>query len=231
MTIAQAACPPLDEPVRAERTVGGLHAFLLDEVASHVRKDARVLDVGCGTGAWLLRLRNAGYSQLRGIDLDDTAASLSGLGFNEIDLERADWQLEGDTFDLITVIEVIEHIGNRTNFLRNLHQHLCSDGLVLMTTPNVHNFRSKLRFLLSDRLHHFNEYADRTHYQPVILYPFELLLQREGFQITGLKSYSPAGASRLSRGPTRYFLERAGALLSNTLPGEILLISLAKAPA
>ena len=124
---------------------------------------------------------DAGYSDLHGIDLDDTATSLCGIDFQKVDLESADWQLGADKFDLITAIEVIEHVGNRTSFLRNLYRHLSIDGLVLLTTPNVHNIASRLRFVLTDTLRQFDDRSDHTHYQPVFLHPFQLLLQREGF--------------------------------------------------
>jgi 2-polyprenyl-3-methyl-5-hydroxy-6-metoxy-1,4-benzoquinol methylase len=228
MTTAQVASHGRAEPLRAERTVAGLHAFLLDEVAARVPRNARVLDVGCGTGAWLSRMQRAGYSRLHGIDLDDTAASLQGVDFTQADLEWPDWQLEGNTFDLITAIEVIEHIGNRTSLLRNLHRHLDQDESVLITTPNVHNMASRFRFALTDSLRQFHENADRTHYQPIFLHPFELLLQREGFRIVHLETYPRRGTLLQSRPVSRYFFESVRAFFPDRLPGEILIMWLAK---
>jgi 2-polyprenyl-3-methyl-5-hydroxy-6-metoxy-1,4-benzoquinol methylase len=216
MTITPVACYR-HEHARTERTVEGLHTFLLDEVASRVSRNAHVLDVGCGTGAWLSRLRHAGYAYTDGIHLDHAAASLSGIDFRPVDLEHADWALSRDNFEFITAIEVIEHIGNRASFLRNIHRHLSADGLVLITTLNVHNFSSRLGFLLSDRMHHFNEYADSTHHQPLVLYPFQLLVQRGGFQIVQLQTYSPCRTSRQYARRMRYFIERFEAAISNSL--------------
>jgi 2-polyprenyl-3-methyl-5-hydroxy-6-metoxy-1,4-benzoquinol methylase len=228
MTMAQAACHDRDQPRRAERTVGGLHAFLLDQVVLRVPRDARVLDVGCGTGAWLSRLRHAGYGHLHGVDLDHAARSVSRVEFTAVDLEDVRWPLASDSFDFITAIEVVEHIGNRSNFLRNIHRCLSIAGWALLTTPNVHNFASRIRFALTNSLRQYNEKADPTHFQPVFLHPFQLLLRREGFRMECLTTYPPNGTLLWSRPISQYFLESVRALFPDALPGEVLLIWLTK---
>jgi 2-polyprenyl-3-methyl-5-hydroxy-6-metoxy-1,4-benzoquinol methylase len=228
MTIAQVACDLRREPALVERTVGGLHAFLLDEVTARVSKHARVLDVGCGTGAWLSRLRHAGYLDLHGIDLDHAARSVSRVEFTVVDLEDVHWPLESNSFDFITAIEVVEHIGNRSNFLRNINRCLSIDGSALLTTPNVHNLASRMRFVLTNSLRQYDEKADPTHFQPVFLHPFQLLLRREGFRMEYLTTYPPNGTLLWSRPISRYLLKSVRALFPDALPGEVLLIWLTK---
>ena len=86
-------------------------------------QEMREFDVGCGTGAWLSRLRHAGYRHLHGIDLDETTASFM-KSISRRSISNARTGNSTGAFDFIMAIEVIEHIGNRTNFLRNLHRHL-----------------------------------------------------------------------------------------------------------
>jgi 2-polyprenyl-3-methyl-5-hydroxy-6-metoxy-1,4-benzoquinol methylase len=53
-----------------EMTATGLHAWLLPRVQAlpGISNDSRVLDLGCGTGAWLQRLHDSGIKDLTGID-------------------------------------------------------------------------------------------------------------------------------------------------------------------
>ena len=225
MMTAEVAFRQPGEPRRAERTVGGLQ--LCSTKSLPASQGGERADTGCGSGAWLSRLMDAGYSDLHGIDLDDTATSLCGIDFQKVDLESADWQLGADKFDLITAIEVIEHVGNRTSFLRNLYRHLSIDGLVLLTTPNVHNIASRLRFVLTDTLRQFDDRSDHTHYQPVFLHPFQLLVARR-LSTAYLETYPPDGSLLQSRRICKYFLESVRALIPDRLPGEIVLMWLAK---
>ena len=100
-----------------------------------------VLDVGCGAGLLcepLARLGGAvtgidaapenvavaqGHASLTGLAIDYRAGSVAAL--------RAD-----ERFDLITCMEVIEHVHDRATFLRGLADALADDGLMILSTPN-----------------------------------------------------------------------------------------------
>ena len=98
----------------------------------------------------------------------------------------------------------------------------------MLTTPNVHSVASRLRFALTDNLRQFNEKSDPTHYQPLFLHPFRLLVQREGFRAAHLATYPAMGTVLQSRPMIRYLVEGARAFLPEELPGEVLIIWLAK---
>ena len=51
-----------------ERANSGLHESLLGRLPGALKKDDPILDVGCGTGAWLARLHAEGFTDLTGID-------------------------------------------------------------------------------------------------------------------------------------------------------------------
>jgi hypothetical protein len=105
---------------------------------------------------------------------------------------------------------------------------LSPNGLLLITTPNVHNLASRLRFAFTDTLRQFDEKADRTHYQPIVLHPFQLLLQRQGFRTVHLGTYPPNGTLLQSRRTSRYLVESARAFLADGLPGEALIMWIAR---
>jgi 2-polyprenyl-3-methyl-5-hydroxy-6-metoxy-1,4-benzoquinol methylase len=52
-------------------------------------------------------------------------------------------------FDAINLVEVIEHIENQPQLIREIARVLKADGVVLITTPNILNILSRLRFLFT----------------------------------------------------------------------------------
>src|SRR5262249_14623991 len=68
----------------------------------------RVLDVGCGNGELLTRLKNFGW-EVAGMEPDPTAASLARMHFG-IDVRGRMEDFEDASFDVITLSHVIEHL-------------------------------------------------------------------------------------------------------------------------
>lgn len=90
-----------------------------------------LLDVGCGTGDWLVAARQIGVKDLFGIDGINALEQDIGADptrFKVIDLE-SDWSL-GRRFDVILCLEVAEHISEQgsKNLIRSLVRH--SDHIV-----------------------------------------------------------------------------------------------------
>ena len=201
----------------AERTVGGLHETLSGLVASLVPVTAPILDVGCGTGAWLQRLRQRGFASLHGTDLDTEQFALSGIPIFANDLNQECWSVAPQTFRLITAIEVIEHLQNINNFFRNLHRHLDDEGLCLITTPNVHSLHARLRYLLTADMKQFGRIGDPTHLFPLLGATLDRLCVRHGFEVIDQWGY-PASGDCVG---ARVWVNAAVRLLRHVLPEPI----------
>jgi len=206
-----------------QRTVGGLHDALLPHLAA-IPRSARVLDLGCGSGAWLARLAEAGYADLVGVD--QVAPPPDAFGTPRPLLVAANLEAPGDalaslrgTCDLVTAIEVVEHIANQGVFWDLVASLLKPGGRVLVTTPNVHSLPSRLRWLLSRRLRQFDEQGDPTHLAPVVLPLLPRLLAPRGLRLGDTWSYPAQGyvAMRpLARGVFRAMA------FADPLPGDTL---------
>lgn len=177
----------------AERTVPGLHESLAGRVAALLPFGEPILDVGCGTGAWLHRLRELGYTNLHGTDLDTAQFTLAGVPVFANDLNERRWELSGKRFQLVTAIEVIEHLQNIENFFANIRGHLQARGLCLLTTPNIHSLHARLRYLLTADMKQFGRIGDPTHVFPVLGATLDRLCARHGFELAEQWGYPASG--------------------------------------
>jgi len=187
----------------SERTTGGLHEFVAERLIKIVpRRDARILDVGCGTGALLVRLRTLGFKHLCGIDIDPPEAQ-AGIKFVPCDLDNFSTPFEAGTVDLALAVEVIEHIENIGGLFQELSRLLGPNGLILLTTPNVHSVEARVRYLLTGNLKQFDAIGDPTHVTPIFRFPFERTLRRHGFFVVDAWGFPKDGSSLTSRSSTR----------------------------
>lgn len=96
----------------------------------------RLLDVGCGNGAWLAFMNARGW-RAQGVEPDETAAAAArarGLEVRSGTLE--DQAYPGDYFDAVTLYHVIEHVPNPARLLRECRRVLKPAGRLVVATPN-----------------------------------------------------------------------------------------------
>lgn len=189
----------------SERANAGLHPHVVNEVLAQAPdRQARILDLGCGSGALLGRLQAQGYTELHGIDIAAPAQPAGGIRYAEADFDNATLPYETFAFDLVLCVEVVEHLENPGAVLRELARVLRPGGRLLLTTPNVHSLEARLRLLLRGELKQFDRIGDPTHVSPVFLHPFKLLLQRQGLRIERVWGFPLDGSSPTSRPVLRW---------------------------
>jgi 2-polyprenyl-6-hydroxyphenyl methylase/3-demethylubiquinone-9 3-methyltransferase len=111
-----------------------------DECSRTPLEGKTALDVGCGAGLLTEPLARLG-ANVTGIDASPQMiavardhAAASGL---QIDYRAGDVQELGGRFDLITAMEVIEHVAEPAAFVRGLAKRLAANGLLILSTPNA----------------------------------------------------------------------------------------------
>jgi len=96
-----------------------------------------LLDVGCGSGEFLERMRDRGW-RVVGVEPDPKAAESARS--NHLDVRDgllADANFEDDMFDAIVLSHVIEHVHDPVALLRECARVLRPGGRLVMTTPNL----------------------------------------------------------------------------------------------
>jgi 2-polyprenyl-6-hydroxyphenyl methylase/3-demethylubiquinone-9 3-methyltransferase len=123
--------------------------YLRDQIDQHWQSDEcsrtplagkTALDVGCGAGLLAEPLARLG-AHVTGIDASPEVIQVArnhahAMGL-EIDYRVGDVQALDGQFDLVTSMEVIEHVADPAAFLKALAARLALDGLLVMSTPNA----------------------------------------------------------------------------------------------
>lgn len=105
-------------------------------------KGEKVLDIGCGDGAFLKRAAQIGW-EAWGVEPDAKAAA--GLsGFKVLLGSLPNIPLPDASFDYITLSHVIEHLHDPVAALKEIHRLLKPGGKVWIATPNIESFGHRL---------------------------------------------------------------------------------------
>jgi SAM-dependent methyltransferase len=103
----------------------------------------RLLDIGCGNGAYTLELAGA-FDAVDGIEIEPErlrdfqrrAAAAGAAHVRAWKMSAADLAFADETFDVVTAIEVIEHIGDLERALGEIRRVLKPGGAFCITCPN-----------------------------------------------------------------------------------------------
>lgn len=94
-----------------------------------------LLDYGCGAGAFLEFMRERNWT-VTGVELDSSAASIASERIGKKVFSPASFQATSNSFDLITLWHVLEHLPNLPERLREFHQWLKPEAYLFLALPN-----------------------------------------------------------------------------------------------
>jgi SAM-dependent methyltransferase len=124
-------------------------------VTQRLTPDSRVLDIGAGRGhmarrvaAWLREAGGDVAAQMVAGDIDPSTFEATEVPFRVIDFNRP-MPFDDASFDLLYAIEVTEHLHRPYDFLAECFRLLRPGGWLVVSTPNVLELQSRLRYLLT----------------------------------------------------------------------------------
>jgi ubiquinone/menaquinone biosynthesis C-methylase UbiE len=164
------------------------------------------LDLGCGDGQITERVaRIVDAKEVYGIDIDNgvlESAKLRGIETFALDLSKDKIPLNDNGIDLVTAFELIEHLVNPDNMLKEVFRVLVQGGYLLLSTPNLASWVNRIVMLLGYqpynaeasteilagvpiRAYSFREPAG--HIRPYTLRALKELLSYHGFEIVKVR--------------------------------------------
>lgn len=162
--------------------------LIIEELGPHLAS-LRILDVGCATGRLLLRLAEAGATDLSGVDLaprilEVAAAKLSKIG-TPVTLRTADAEdrlpWDEDAFDAATLTGVLHHFFRPLEALAEIRRVLRAGGRLLVLDPC---FFAPVRQILNLAFRVVPHDGDYHFYSPT---EAARLLADAGFEIQGTR--------------------------------------------
>jgi ubiquinone/menaquinone biosynthesis C-methylase UbiE len=112
----------------------------LNLINSEQTQKGKILDIGAGTGDFLLTAKNNGWETV-GVEPSERAKNIAkekGISFVE---EIS--QLENNSFDVITMWHVLEHVPNLEFQIQELKRLLKPTGTLIVAVPNFKSFDAK----------------------------------------------------------------------------------------
>ncbi len=142
--------------------LGSSHHWAIAE-ALKCPKEAVVLDIGCGSSAIGYALKEAGFTNLFAVEIDEEARKNALPIYQEVKHSIEDFQ--GKTFDLVLLLDVIEHLPNPEEFLKSVAKMLNPGGVLLLSVPNVAHWSVRIPLLFGFFNYTDRAILDKTHLQ------------------------------------------------------------------
>jgi SAM-dependent methyltransferase len=186
-----------------------------DVLARVPRGAARVLDVGCGTGALGRVVKERLGCDVVGVTHSEGEAGLAAAHLDRVlvcDLNEFESDGVGE-FDCVICSHVLEHLYRPERLLRRLRDHLAPGGVMLVALPNVLHWRQRLEFLRGNFRYEDGGLMDRTHYRFYDWATARALLAEGGYAVVASEACGGFPGSRFAPAVGRW-LDRAALRLA-----------------
>lgn len=131
--------------------MGAKDRRIIRELTEYGVEGRHCLDIGSGTGRWLQFLRQQRPALLAAVDFSEEAVERAEEicdKVQKVDVEVEPFTYPDNSFDIVISFEVIEHLRTHGGFMSELIRVAKPGALVLLSTPNLIAFNSRIRMLL-----------------------------------------------------------------------------------
>ena len=150
-------------------------------------QNSKIVDIPCGSGAFILRLKDEGYQNVLGVDVDNIM-EIDHTDFLVGDMTKI-LPIENHSIDVIVCIDGIEHINRQFDFVKEVNRILKDDGEFIISTPNINSLRSRWKWLMTGHHHKCDTPLDENNPNPlhhigmISFHEIRYMLHTNGFKI------------------------------------------------
>lgn len=154
-----------------------------------------LLDVGIGYGAFLKICEERGLKKLYGMDPFPDSIAIAkrhiSADLRISKIEDLQWSFEEKHYDVITCLDVVEHLQDPETFFQNVKKHIAENGIIIVRTPNreLPYLMRKLPFIgvRDDNPTHINVHRPRYWRHLAIKNGFEIIKDWKGENLSHIK--------------------------------------------
>ena len=172
-----------------------------DSLAENFTKEANILDLGCGDGAFIKRMNAKGFFAT-GVDSNTECAKELNVILGSV--PEALRHLKSDSYDIVTSFHLIEHmnLNNYKEMVIEINRLLKKNGKIFFETPNTQSLITMSQYY----------YKDPTHLMPRHPEVYKNILDFNGFKNSEIKNIP-----ELDSNPFEAIMDLDGKLGENTL--------------
>jgi SAM-dependent methyltransferase len=172
-------------------------------LASEHTRQLRHLDIGAGRGELIEELRRSIPLRSAACDFHIDRFAVKDIPCTQVNFNIQKLPYPDCQFDLVTSSEVLEHLENYRALLREAFRVAANGGTVVVTTPNVLNVNSRVRYMISGFANLFGPlplrndrfYSTGAHITPIPYFYLAHALVDAGFDEVELRIDKVQGTS------------------------------------
>lgn len=161
----------------------------------------RVLDIGCGEGAFGVTIPNA--LEVWGVEPHERAAAVAKTRLHRVftslfDIAKTD--LPKNYFDLVICNDVIEHMTDHDGFLRSIQDVMAPGATIVGSLPNVRYYANVFDLMVKQEWRYEDSgILDRTHFRFFTLKSIRRSLVDAGFSVVDVRGINNRFSFRWTR--------------------------------
>jgi 2-polyprenyl-3-methyl-5-hydroxy-6-metoxy-1,4-benzoquinol methylase len=153
----------------------------------------KILDVGCGAGNTLIKLKESHKAQeIYGIELNEEIVQEHIKDINHVfvgDIEQIEPPFPEDFFDYIIFADVFEHLTEPEKVLKKYTKYLNKNGVIIASIPNIKHYSILFDLIVRDKFEYKDAgIMDRTHLRFFTRKEIINMFERVNMRVTTIRS-------------------------------------------